>query len=259
MNRINTLFSVKHNPILSVYFTAGYPHLDDTVEIIRQLSSKGVDMIEIGIPFSDPLADGPVIQHSSQQALENGMSLHLLFEQLKEIRTVTGIPLILMGYINPILQYGLERFCAQAGAIGIDGLIIPDLPLHEYLRELKPIMDKHQLRYVLLITPETSEERIRLRDANSDGFMYMVSSSATTGVQDAFGDMQENYFKRINNMRLKNPTLVGFGISNKVTFDSACRFSRGAIIGSAFVKQLGKAVSVEKAVDALLQSLSLRA
>ncbi|MDR1678219.1 MAG: tryptophan synthase subunit alpha [Prevotellaceae bacterium] len=255
MNRINKLFAAKKANILSVYFTAGYPKLDDTVEVIRQLAAHGVDMIEIGIPFSDPLADGQVIQNSSRIALENGMSQHLLFEQLKNIREITDIPLILMGYVNPVLQFGFDEFCRQAQAIGIDGFIIPDLPMAEYLREFKPVADRYGLENILLITPETPEERIRLIDRHSNGFIYMVSSASTTGMQSSFSNEKELYFKRIEDMKLKNPTLVGFGISNRETFESACRYSSGAIVGSAFVKALGESESIEKAVEKLIEDL----
>jgi len=255
MNRINKLFKEKGNNILSVYFTAGYPNLNDTVEIIRQLSSKGVDLIEIGVPFSDPLADGPVIQHSSQVALKNGMSVKLLFEQLKDIRKVTDIPLVLMGYVNPIIHFGFENFCQKAQEVGIDGFIIPDLPMLEYQREFKPVSDKYGIENVFLITPETSAERIRVVDENTNAFIYMVSSASTTGVQKSFEGAKEEYFNRIKSMNLKNPAMIGFGISNKQTFESACKYSSGAIIGSAFIKSLDETSSVSDAVDLLLKKL----
>lgn len=255
MNRINKLFAQKGSNILSVYFTAGYPQLNDTVEIIRQLTAQGVDMIEIGIPFSDPMADGPVIQNSSQVALANGMSQNLLFEQLKAIRKLTDIPLILMGYVNPILQFGFDKFCKKAQEVGIDGLIIPDLPMAEYLQEFKATADKYNLENILLITPETPEERIRLIDSHSNGFIYMVSSAATTGIQNSFAGNKELYFQRIKNMQLKNPTLIGFGISNKETFESACTHASGAIVGSAFIKALGENDSIEEAVKKLITLL----
>jgi tryptophan synthase alpha chain len=255
MNRINKLLAEKGNNILSVYFTAGYPQLNDTVEIIRQLVAHGVDMIEIGIPFSDPMADGPVIQNSSQIALANGMTQNLLFDQLKDIRKVTDIPLILMGYVNPLLQFGFEKLCQKAQEVGVDGFIIPDLPMAEYLQEFKATADKYGMENILLITPETPEERIRLIDTHSNGFIYMVSSAATTGAQDSFAGSKEAYFQRIKDMNLKNPTLIGFGISNKETFDSACAHASGAIVGSAFIKALGENSSVEKAVEALVKKL----
>lgn len=255
MNRINKLFKEKGNNILSVYFTAGYPNLNDTVEIIRQLSSKGVDLIEIGVPFSDPLADGPVIQHSSQVALKNGMSVKLLFEQLKDIRKVTDIPLVLMGYVNPIIHFGFENFCQKAQEVGIDGFIIPDLPMLEYQKEFKPVSDKYGIENVFLITPETSAERIRVVDENTNAFIYMVSSASTTGVQKSFEGAKGEYFNRIKSMNLKNPAMIGFGISNKQTFESACKYSSGAIIGSAFIKSLDETSSVSDAVDLLLKRL----
>ena len=255
MNRINKLFKEKGNNILSVYFTAGYPNLNDTVEIIKQLSSKGVDLIEIGVPFSDPLADGPVIQHSSQVALKNGMSVKLLFEQLKDIRKVTDIPLVLMGYVNPIIHFGFENFCQKVQEVGIDGFIIPDLPMLEYQKEFKPVSDKYGIENVFLITPETSAERIRVVDENTNAFIYMVSSASTTGVQKSFEGAKEEYFNRIKSMSLKNPAMIGFGISNKQTFESACKYSSGAIIGSAFIKSLDETSSVSDAVDLLLKRL----
>lgn len=255
MNRINKLFAEKPNNILSVYFTAGYPQLNDTVEIIRQLVDHGVDMIEIGIPFSDPMADGPVIQNSSQVALANGMSQNLLFEQLKDIRKVTNIPLILMGYVNPVLQFGFDKFCKKAQEIGIDGLIIPDLPMTEYLQEFKATTEKYHLENILLITPETPDERIRLIDSHSNGFIYMVSSAATTGTQNSFAGSKEAYFERIKNMQLKNPTLIGFGISNKGTFESACKHASGAIVGSAFINSLTEEASIKKAVEMLIEKI----
>ncbi len=254
MNRINKLFERKANNILSVYFTAGYPNLDNTVEIIKELDTQGVDMIEIGIPFSDPMADGPVIQNSSQIALANGMTQNLLFEQLKDIRKVTDMPLILMGYVNPVLQFGFEKLCQKAKEVGVDGFIIPDLPMAEYLQEFKTTADKYEMENILLITPETPEERIRLIDTHSNGFIYMVSSAATTGAQNSFAD-KEAYFQRIKDMNLKNPTIIGFGISNKNTFDSACKHTSGAIVGSAFIKALGESKTIKEAVKMLINKL----
>lgn len=255
MDRIKNLFANKKENILSVYFTSGYPRLDDTVEIIKTLSEKGIDMIEIGIPFSDPMADGPVIQQSSQTALDNGISQRILFEQIKDIRKHTDVPLVLMGYLNTAMQYGFENLCRTAAETGIDGLIFPDIPLDVYKEEFKPIVDKYGLNFILLITPETSEERIREIDRVSTGFIYMVSSAATTGAQDSFGEEKQAYFKRIKEMKLKNPTLVGFGISNKETFDAACRYSQGAIVGSEFIKQLGENKTIKQAVDALIKKI----
>jgi tryptophan synthase alpha chain len=240
MNRINDLFQHKNKNILSIYFTAGHPQLNDTVEIINKLVNSGVDMIEIGMPFSDPLADGTVIQQSSQQALINGMSIKNLFNQLQNIRQNINIPLILMGYLNPVMQYGFENFCKDAAAIGIDGFILPDLPLKEYLNEYKNIADKYNLCNIMLITPQTNDERIKEIDNASNGFIYMVSSASTTGMKTGIANEQENYFKHIASLQLKNPTIIGFGISNKATFDIACKYANGAIIGSAFVNTLNK-------------------
>lgn len=237
MNRIQEKLKQK-SKILSIYFTAGYPSLNDTVEIITSLEKEGVDLIEIGLPFSDPLADGPTIQDSSTAALKNGMHTDLLFEQLKEIRSEVRIPLIIMGYFNPVLQYGVEEFCRKCHQIGIDGLILPDLPLDVYLEDYKRIFEHYGILNVCLITPQTSEERIRQIDSASDGFIYMVSSASTTGAKSGFGEDQSAYFKRIAAMKLKNPQIVGFGISNARTFDQATEFAKGAIIGSAFIKQL---------------------
>lgn len=237
-NRINQLFESKQGNILSVYFTAGYPKLDDTVSIIEKLAANGVDLIEIGMPFSDPVADGPVIQQSSLKALQNGMSIEKLFEQLQSIREKVDIPLILMGYLNPVLQYGVKAFCEKCEAVGIDGLIVPDLPLNEYTDNYKDLFEAHQLHNILLITPQTSEKRLAQIDEASSSFIYMVSSSSTTGAKNSAADFQVDYFERINQVGLKNPRLIGFGISNKETFDNACRYAQGAIIGSAFVKAL---------------------
>lgn len=237
MNRINTKLQ-ENKKLLSIYFTAGYPNLDDTVSIIENLEKSGIDMIEIGLPFSDPLADGPTIQASSTQALKNGMTTEVLFNQLKDIRKTVSIPLLIMGYFNPMLQYGVEAFCAKCKDIGIDGLIIPDLPVDVYHEAYKPIFDKYGLINVFLITPQTSDERIRYIDSISNGFIYMVSSASTTGAKVGFGDEQTNYFKRIADMNLVNPQIVGFGISNNETFTQATQYAKGAIIGSAFVKHV---------------------
>lgn len=237
MNRINQKLQ-EDKKLLSIYFTAGYPNIDDTVSIIQNLENNGVDMIEIGLPFSDPLADGPTIQASSTQALKNGMTTELLFNQLKDIRKSVTIPLIIMGYFNPMLQYGVEDFCKKCQEIGIDGLIIPDLPVDVYHDEYKATFEKYGLINVFLITPQTSDERIRYIDSISNGFIYMVSSASTTGAKTGFGDEQTKYFERIANMKLKNPQIVGFGISNNETFTQATKYAKGAIIGSAFVKHL---------------------
>ena len=243
MNRINKKLK-EDKKILSIYFTAGYPELNDTVSIIQQLENSGVDMIEIGLPFSDPLADGPTIQASSTQALKNGMTSAMLFEQLKDIRQTIQIPLIMMGYFNPILQYGVEAFCEKCAEIGIDGLIIPDLPVDVYNDQYKPIFEKYGLINVFLITPQTSEERINFIDSISSGFIYMVSSASVTGSQSGFGAEQTNYFKRVAEMNLNNPQIIGFGISNSETFTKATNYAKGAIIGSAFIKYI-----TEKEID----------
>ena len=239
MNRINQKLQ-ETKKILSIYFSAGYPSLNDTVQIIEDLEKNGVDMIEIGLPFSDPLADGPTIQESFTQALHNGMTTQVLFDQLKDIRKTVSIPLIIMGYFNPMLQFGIENFCKECAAIGIDGLIIPDLPVDVYADEYKTIFEKYGLKNIFLITPQTSVERIHFIDSVSDGFIYMVSSASVTGSQTGFGIAQEDYFKRIADMNLKNPQVIGFGINNKETFEQATQFAKGAIIGSAFIQDLTK-------------------
>ena len=238
MNRIITKLK-ENKKLLSIYFSAGYPNLNDTVQIIQDLEKSGVDMIEIGLPFSDPLADGPIIQESSTQALLNGMTTKLLFEQLSNIRESVKIPLIIMGYFNPVLQFGVEAFCKKCQEIGIDGIILPDLPVDIYDQHYKEIFEKHGLINVFLITPQTSEQRINYIDSVSNGFIYMVSSASVTGGSSSeFGDSQQNYFERISKMNLKNPQVVGFGINNKATFDQATIHAKGAIIGSAFIKSL---------------------
>lgn len=239
MNRINLKLQ-ENKKLLSIYFTAGFPNLNDTVSIIQELENSGVDMIEIGLPFSDPLADGPTIQESSTIALQNGMTTKLLFEQLKEIRKSVAIPLLIMGYFNPILQFGVERFCQKCAEVGIDGVIIPDLPLTAFEQEYKTVFEHFNLKNIFLITPQTSEERIRKIDSLTDSFIYMVSSSSTTGSQNTFGENQKKYFDRIAKMELKNPQIVGFGISDKVTFQQATEGQKGAIIGSGFVKFIGQ-------------------
>ncbi len=254
-NRINQLFETKKENILSVYFTAGFPKLNDTVEIIQQLEKNGVDLIEIGIPFSDPTADGPTIQKSSETALKNGMSLNLLFEQLKAIRESVNIPLILMGYFNPVFQFGVEEFCEKCAEIGIDGTILPDMPLNEFESHYKETFIKNNLHNILLITPQTSEARIKQIDAASEGFIYMVSSASTTGAGKKVEDFQQDYFERIQNMNLKNPQIIGFGISDNATFRNACKFSNGAIIGSAFVKSFQPEVKIEDSVSEFVKSI----
>jgi len=237
MNRINTKLQ-EDKKLLSIYFTAGYPALNDTVQIIQDLEKNGVDMIEIGLPFSDPLADGPTIQDSSTTALENGMTTEKLFEQLKDIRKTVSIPLIVMGYFNPMLQYGVEAFCKKCHEIGIDGIIMPDLPLDVYQADYEATFKKYGLINIFLITPQTSDERIRQIDEASDGFIYMVSSASVTGSKSGFGNTQTEYFERIATMNLKNPQIVGFGIKDSETFQVATKNAQGAIIGSAFIKHL---------------------
>ncbi len=237
MNRITQKLQ-EDKKLLSIYFTAGYPALEDTVPVIKSLQAAGVDMIEIGMPFSDPLADGPTIQESGTQALKNGMTVHKLFEQLEGIRQEVDIPLIAMGYLNPVMQYGVETFCQKCQEIGIDGLILPDLPVDVYEKEYKALFEHYGLLNIFLITPQTPEERIRYIDSLSEGFIYMVSSASTTGARQGFGEEQEAYFTRIAEMDLKNPQIVGFGISNAETFQQATQHTKGAIIGSAFIKHL---------------------
>lgn len=237
MNRISKTLKEKDN-ILSIYFTAGFPELNSTTEIIKNLVSAGTDMIEIGLPFSDPLADGETIQMSSKIALENGMSTNILFEQLKEIRNHINIPLIIMGYFNPIFQFGVEDFCKKCNEIGIDGLIIPDLPIDVYLSNYKTIFEKNQLQNIFLITPQTSERRIEYIDRNSDGFLYVVSSSSITGSTNKFNENSKNYFRKLEKMNLSTPKIIGFGISNNENFSIASKYSKGCIVGSAFIKYI---------------------
>lgn len=239
MNRINKKLQ-EDKKLLSIYFTAGYPTLNDTVTVIESLEESGVDFIEIGLPFSDPLADGPTIQASSTKALDNGMTSEVLFNQLKDIRKTVSIPLIIMGYFNPMMQYGVEAFCKKCAEIGIDGLIIPDLPVQDYNENYKAIFEKYGIINVFLITPQTSDERIRFVDSISNGFIYMVSSAGVTGAKNSFGSTQENYFNRIASMGLKAPQVIGFGISNAETFQQATLKAKGAIIGSAFVNHLSE-------------------
>lgn len=238
MNRLTNLFQTKSNNILNVYFTAGFPNLNDTVPILEALEASGVDLIEIGMPYSDPIADGPTIQESNQVALNNGMTIKLLFEQLAGMRAKINVPIVLMGYLNPVLQFGIEAFCQKCQEVGIDGLILPDLPITEYKEEYKAIFDKYNLLNTFLITPQTTENRIRQIDELTEGFIYVVSSSSITGAKSGISENQENYFERINAMNLKNPRLIGFGISDNKTFTKACQYAQGAIIGSAFIKAL---------------------
>lgn len=256
MNRIDKLFKDKKENILSVYFTAGYPAPDDTVKVINTLEKHGADLLEIGVPFSDPMADGPVIQSSGNESLRNGMSVKKLFAQLKDVRQKASIPLILMGYMNPVMQYGFENYCQKAAECGVDGLIIPDLPFAEYVESYKPITEKYGLHMIMLITPETSEERIRMIDENTSGFIYMVSTASVTGAKNSFSEENLVYFRRVNEMKLKNPRLIGFGISNKETFDAACRESSGAIIGSKFITLLNSEPTIEAAAEKLIEAIS---
>jgi len=239
MNRIDQKFR-ENKKLLSIYFSAGFPNLEDTVPILKKLQTAGVDMVEIGLPFSDPLADGPTIQASSTQAIRNGMTTEKLFSQLEGIRKHIKIPLVLMGYFNPMMQYGIEKFCSRCETIGIDGIIIPDLPVDVYHENYKALFDKHGLYNMFLITPQTSEARIKYIDKVSNGFIYMVSSASVTGAKSTFGNTQTEYFKRIASLKLKTPTVIGFGISNQETYKIACDQSRGAIIGSAFIQFLKK-------------------
>lgn len=239
MNRIKQKLQEDHK-LLSIYFTAGFPNIDDTEKIIVDLEKSGVDFIEIGLPFSDPLADGPTIQESSTKALKNGMTTTKLFEQLEGIREKVEIPLIIMGYFNPILQYGVEDFCKKCESVGIDGLIIPDLPVDVYHDKYQNLFEKYGLTNVFLITPQTSDDRIKFIDSISNGFIYMVSSASVTGSTSGFGDETRKYFKRINDLQLQNPQIVGFGIKDRETFDQATEYAKGAIIGSAFIKYVDK-------------------
>lgn len=238
MNRIQKLFTEKKNSILSVFYTAGFPKLNDTIEIAQQLEKVGADIIEIGIPFSDPIADGPVIQESNKIALDNGMTVKILLEQVKEIRATVKLPIILMGYLNPVMQYGIEKFCADASAAGVDGMILPDMPMDEYQTEYKSLFESHGLSNTFLISPTTSEKRIRQIDDATNGFIYAVSASSTTGAKKGFDDKQVDYFKKLKSLKLENPFLIGFGISNHETFSKAGEYASGAIVGSAFITLL---------------------
>ncbi len=258
MNRINQLFANNPTKLLSIYFCAGAPRLEGTANVISTLAKNGISMIEVGIPFSDPMADGPVIQDAATKALRNGMTLNTLFDQLKDIRQDVNIPLILMGYLNPVIHYGFEKFCQKCVEVGIDGMILPDLPFKDYLEDFKPIADKYDLRIIMLITPETSDERIRFIDQNTDGFIYMVSSAAITGAQKEFNAAKQAYFNHVQSMHLQHPTMIGFGISNKQTLESAYDNANGAIIGSKFVQLLDEAqgdaqVAISQLFEALQQ------
>ena len=254
MNRIQQLFSHKKQNILNVYCTAGYPKLDSTLSIMQALQSNGADLIELGMPYSDPLADGPVIQESGAVAIENGMAIAVLFEQLQNFRTEIKVPVILMGYMNPVLQYGFEKFCKDAAAVGVDGLILPDLPEYEFETEYGAIIKKYGLDFIFLVTPETSEERLRKLDSLSTGFLYAVSSSSTTGNEKDFNAV-EKYLERLQQMNLSNPILVGFGIKDKATFASACKYANGAIIGSAYIKALEGKEDIEGTTKEFLNTI----
>jgi tryptophan synthase alpha chain len=255
MNRIEKLFINKPNKVLNVYFTAGYPRLEDTMTIIKTLETVGADLVEIGMPYSDPIADGETIQQSNGVALDNGMSIKVLFEQLKDLRKEVSLPVVLMGYINPIVQFGMEVFCQKCQEVGVDGLILPDLPMFEYIEVYKPMFEKYGLLNTFLITPQTAESRIKEIDDNTKGFIYMVSSASTTGAKTGISTDQEAYFKRIKGMNLKNPTLIGFGISNKETFEKAAANSNGAIIGSAFIKAISKDGGLEHNINTFIKGI----
>jgi len=254
MSRIEELFAKKSSQVLNVYCTAGYPRLDSTLEVIAALEANGADLIELGMPYSDPLADGPVIQASGGKALENGMTLVKLLGQLKDLRPAIGAPVLLMGYMNPVLQYGFEKFCADASAAGVDGLILPDLPIYEFESEYGPIIKKYGLDFIFLVTPETSEARIRKVDSLSSGFLYAVSSSSTTGKdKDMAG--QQAYFERLQKMKLRNPVLAGFGIKDRQSFTEACAYTNGAIIGTAYIKALDKGPDIGTATKQFLTAI----
>jgi tryptophan synthase alpha chain len=254
MSRLNNLFQQKNSRILNVYCTAGYPTLQSTVNIMRSLQENGADLIELGMPYSDPLADGPVIQASSAKALQNGMTISTLFDQLKDFRKDITVPVILMGYLNPLLQYGFDRFCARAAEAGIDGIIIPDIPMYEFEMEYSAIIKKYGLDFIFLVTPETSEERIKKLDQLSTGFLYAVSSSSITGSDKDFSPV-ETYLQKLYEMKLNNPVLVGFGIKDKSTFDAACKYANGAIIGSAYIKALEANENVNVATKEFLNEI----
>jgi tryptophan synthase alpha chain len=253
-NRIDELFKRKQHNILNVYCTAGYPKVDSTLEVMQSLQASGADLIELGMPYSDPLADGPVIQESSMKAIENGMTINTLFEQLKNMRSTVTVPVILMGYMNPVLQYGFEKFCASAAEVGIDGVILPDLPMYEFETEYGEIIKKYNLDLIFLVTPETKEDRLKQIDSLSSGFIYAVSSSSTTGSNKDIND-QQSYFEKLKSMNLKNPILVGFGIKDKQTFEAACKFTNGAIIGTAYIKALSNGKDVKAATKDFLGSV----
>lgn len=254
MNRIGELFKHKKERVLNVYCTAGYPQLDSTLKVMQALQDNGADLIELGMPYSDPLADGPIIQASSAKALQNGMTISVLFEQLKDFRQTIHVPVVLMGYLNPLLQYDFEKFCAKAAEVGVDGLIIPDIPMYEFETTYQQIINKYNLNFIFLVTPETSEERILKLDNLSNGFLYAVSSSSITGSDKDFSPV-EAYLQRLKTLPLKNPVLVGFGIKDKASFDAASKYTNGAIIGSAYIKALAAGNGVVEDTQAFLQSV----
>ena len=254
-NRLTQLFAKKPNGLLSVFYTAGFPKLDDTVPVGVALAQAGADLIEVGIPFSDPVADGPTIQESNKIALENGISVKTILQQVRALRSQVQIPIVLMGYLNPVLQYGMENFAKEAAAAGVDGLILPDMPLYDYERHYRQLFDDHNLSVIFLIAPTTSEERIRKIDEVSNAFIYAVSASSTTGATSGFGESQLQYFQRLQNMKLRNSFLIGFGISDRSTFESACNFGAGAIVGSAFIKSLQQATDMKATVGQFVKKL----
>ncbi|MFN0081498.1 MAG: tryptophan synthase subunit alpha [Ferruginibacter sp.] len=253
-NKLTQLFQQKNSNLLNVYCTAGYPAKDSTIQVLLALQKNGVDMIEVGMPYSDPIADGPVIQQSNMQALENGMTIELLFTQLEEAKAVIDTPIILMGYLNPVLQFGIEKFCKAAAGAGISGIILPDLPMHEFEEVYSAVFEKYNLSFIFLITPQTSPERIKKADKLGTGFLYAVSSSATTGTVGNAAD-KKDYFERISAMKLKNPLMIGFGINDRSSYETACTFARGAIIGSAYIKALGSPETVEQATESFLRTI----
>ncbi len=254
MNRIKQLFKDKKD-ILSIYYTAGYPNLGDTVPILETLEKSGADLVELGIPFSDPLADGPTIQHSGETALKNGMSLNVLFDQLKDVRKTVSIPIILMGYINTVHKYGIEEFARKCNEVGVDGVILPDLPFQEYLDQYKATFDENGISNIFLITPQTPEERIKLIDEKTNGFIYMVSSAAVTGAKKGLSAAQLAYFERVNKLNLDNPALIGFGIGDHDSYVETCKYADGAIIGSAFVKLIGEAKNLHGEIKCFIKEV----
>ncbi len=253
-NKLIQLFLTANKKLLNVYCTAGYPTKDSTGMVLQALQNSNVDIIEIGIPYSDPIADGPTIQESNMVAIENGMTIDLLFKQLKEVKSKINIPLILMGYLNPVMQYGIEKFCNDAAAVGVSGIILPDLPMYEYENIYKPYFIKNNLSFIFLITPQTSLERINQADSLSTGFIYAVSSNSTTG-NSLNTDGQNEYFKKISKLKLKNPLLIGFGINTKTSFDNACKYAAGAIVGSAYIKAIAKTKDIDKSTAAFIKTI----